>query len=122
VIGCDVIDIPRFRELLARSPRFVERFFSNAERAYCTQAADPVTRFAGTMAAKEATMKALGLVPAAAWARRIEILRSDGGKPVACVAGRRVDVSISHDGAIANAVALDRFSVSTSARPADQNE
>lgn len=104
-LGVDVVDVERFRRLVTRSPAFVERFFTPGERAYCEMKPDPVVRLAGTFAAKEAAMKALNLTPAPAWARRIEVVRERGAGPVAEVVGRRVEISISHDGGLAIAAA-----------------
>lgn len=104
--GIDVVGIERFRELIGRVPNFVDRFFTAAELAYCNSAPDPVKRLAGTFAAKEAVMKALGLTPAPAWAKRIEVTRTAAGVPQANVEGRQIAVSISHDAGIAIAVAV----------------
>jgi holo-[acyl-carrier protein] synthase len=104
-LGVDVVAVGRFRRMLNRSPRFALRFFTAAEYDYCQSTADPPLRLAGTLAAKEAVMKALGLTPAPAWARRIEIVRSTDGSPTARVNGKEVRVSISHDGGFAIAVA-----------------
>ncbi len=106
-LGVDVVDVARFRALVARKPGVVARFFTEDERAYCAAAPDPALRLAGTFAAKEAVMKALGLTPAPAWARRIPIRREVSGRPVAVVESiGPVAVSISHDGPVAVAVAL----------------
>ena len=102
-LGIDVVEVERFSALLARSPRFAERFFTDDERAHC--GGSPV-RLAGTFAAKEAVMKAAGLTPAPAWARRIQVGRDADGRPEARVGGRTIAVSISHDGPVAVAVAL----------------
>lgn len=102
-LGVDVVEIERFRALLERSPRFAERFFTDEERAHC---AGSTPRLAGTFAAKEAVMKATGLTPAPAWARRIAVRRDADGRPAARVGDRTVAVSISHDGPVAVAVAL----------------
>lgn len=113
-IGVDVVDVERFRTLVRRTPGLEGRFFTSSERHYCRNQADPPVRFAGTFAAKEAVMKVLNLTPAPAWARRIEILRASDGSPVARVDGRRVVVSVSHDGGIAVAAAMrDPNSAST---------
>ena len=106
MIGIDVVDVTRFTAVVERSPRFVERFFTASERARCQEDADPPRHLAGIFAAKEATMKALGTVPAVAYARRIEISHEPTGAPVATFEDRRVQVSISHDGGVAVAVAL----------------
>lgn len=102
-LGIDVVEVERFRALLARSPGFAERFFTDDERAHCGGSA---ARLAGTFAAKEAVMKAAGLTPAPAWSRRICIRRDADGRPAAHVGGRAIAVSISHDGPVAVAVAL----------------
>jgi phosphopantetheinyl transferase (holo-ACP synthase) len=61
--------------------------------------------FAATFAAKEAVMKVLGLTPATAWARRIEIIRSGTGAPTARAGAHEIQISISHDGGFVIAVA-----------------
>lgn len=105
MIGTDVVGIERLRRALANSPGLEERLYTAAERAYCRSKVDPAPSFAGTMAAKEAVMKALGTGSLPAWARRIEIVR-EGGRPHARIEGRSIPVSISHDAGVATAVAL----------------
>lgn len=107
MIGIDVVDVERFRGTLARSPGLLERFFTPAEIAYSRGFEDPELRLAGTFAAKEAVMKAVGATPAVAFAARIEISRRSDGAPMANFNGRSVPISISHDHGVAAAVALD---------------
>lgn len=106
MIGIDVVDVARFRGTLERFPGFAERFFTPAERAECETRTDPARHLAGIFAAKEASMKALGTVPAVAFARRIEISKRPDGAPYARMRDRRAQVSISHDGGVAVAVAM----------------
>jgi phosphopantetheine--protein transferase-like protein len=106
LVGVDVVDIERLRAVLVRAPRIEMRLFSEAERAYCRSHVDPVVSFAGTLAAKEAVIKALELGSLAGCARRVEITRSPSGAPRASVQGHDVHVSISHDGPVAIAAAL----------------
>ena len=106
MIGIDVVDVARFRTMVEGTPAMLRRFFTEDERAYCETFADPIVHLAGTFAAKEAVMKTLGLTPAPAWARRIEVTRTKDGAPTARVEGRDVAISISHDGGTAVAVAL----------------
>lgn len=115
-LGVDVVEVERFRALLERSPRFAARFFTADEREHCAASGDAAERLAGTFAAKEAVMKALGLTPAPAWAARIRIARAASGRPEAVVDGRAVAVSISHDGPVAVAVALALPDAATGAR------
>jgi holo-[acyl-carrier protein] synthase len=112
VVGIDVVDIERLRAVMARSPRTSQRLFTAAERAYCEARPDPIVHFAGTLAAKEAVIKALALGALPVWAGRIEIVR-DAGAPRVQVTGADasgVNISISHDAGVAVAVAV-RMSV-----------
>lgn len=106
MLGIDVVDLARFSSTLERAPELATRFFTAAERAYCEASANYNLHLAGTFAAKEAVMKALGLVPAVAMASRIEITRTVSGRPIASVHGREVNISISHDGPVVVAVAF----------------
>ena len=110
MIGVDIVEIPRFGLALARVPRIEDRLFTPAERSYCRSAGDPVTRLAGTFAAKEAVVKALGLTSIHQWAHRVEIVRDESGRPGAVVDGHRgrVAISISHEATTAIAIALQR--------------
>ena len=109
MIGIDTVNIDRLRTTFGRSPGLEERLFSHHERSYCRAKADPVMHFAGTLAAKEAVIKARGLGPLVAWSRRIEITRASSGAPMATIKGTDHDpihLSISHDGPVAVAVAF----------------
>ena len=109
MIGVDVVAVGRMREMLIRSPRLKTRLFTEGERIYCEGMPDPAAHFAGTLAAKEAVMKALQVGSLGAWARRIEISRNTAGAPAASVIGTEpgsLAISISHDGGVAVAVAV----------------
>lgn len=60
-VGVDAVDLDRLRRVLARRPRLADRLFTPDELAYARRAADPVARLGTRFAAKEATMKALGV-------------------------------------------------------------
>ncbi|MGO8873650.1 MAG: holo-ACP synthase [Acidimicrobiales bacterium] len=60
-VGIDAVDLDRFRRVLGRRRHLAERLFTAAEREYADAAADPLPRLATRFAAKEATMKALGV-------------------------------------------------------------
>ena len=83
--GIDLVEIPRFAELLEKHPeRFLDKCFTQGERAYAE--ANPKRRLehlAARFAAKEAAMKALGTGWAAGvtW-QDIEVARADSGAPV----------------------------------------
>lgn len=109
MLGVDIVPIERLREVLARSTGMEERLFTARERAYCARHEDPVRHLAGTLAAKEAVIKACRLGALASFARRIEVSRDHDGAPTATVIGcpqHRTTLSISHDGGVAVAVAI----------------
>jgi holo-[acyl-carrier protein] synthase len=115
-IGVDLIEIERIRRALSRYPRFRERCFTAAERAYCDSRPNPAESYAGRFAGKEAVGKALGIGVARAFAwRDIEIVGRP--KPAVRLSGRvrtwaaelnagLIDVSMSHSRELANAVAV----------------
>lgn len=106
MIGLDVVSVSRLQRLIEREPEITTRLLTEDERTYCMTKGDPIRSAAGIIAAKEATMKALGLRSLPAWARQIEIDHHRDGTPWASVDTRTVTVSISHDGDIAAAVAM----------------
>lgn len=108
MLGIDLVTISRLRGALERSPKLEDRLFSEVERTYCRSMPDPVRHFAGTLAAKEAVIKATRSGRLVAWARRIEISRDAAGVPSVAIDGRvaPISVSISHDGDTAVAAAM----------------
>jgi len=109
VIGIDAVDVERFRAVMARTQGAERRLFTEHEQSYCRGHADPILHYAGTLAAKEAVIKAANLGTLAAWGRRIEVRRDASGAPCVSVEGpvtRRFAISISHDGPVAVAVAV----------------
>ena len=121
-IGCDLIEIERFRTAISRSgAAFLDRLFTPNEIDYCNRNKDPVFCFAGRFAAKEALAKALGvgIGSAISW-HDMEILNDEHGKPFVVwkadveerfgVAKTHISISHSHTIAMAYAVieTLDR--------------
>ena len=113
-LGIDVIEAARIQRLLERLPRAYGRLFSDQERAYCDRFSDRFSHYAARFAAKEAVGKSLGIgIIGFVW-RDIEVL--SGGKPLIALHGdvariaaqlgvTRVEVSLSHTGGMAYAVA-----------------
>ena len=82
-IGIDIIEVARVREVLGRTPRFAERVFTAAERAYCdSRGAVAPQHYAARFAAKEAALKALqtGWRGGIAW-QDVEIASRESGAP-----------------------------------------
>jgi holo-[acyl-carrier protein] synthase len=115
-VGLDVIEIERVREALERYPRFRERCFTEAERAYCDSRANPAQHYAARFAGKEAVGKALGFGVARAFAwKDVEI--EGRPKPSVHLSGRAeawsqrvgagaLDLSMTHSKGIAAAVCV----------------
>jgi holo-[acyl-carrier protein] synthase len=87
-VGTDLVDIDAMRATLRRQPRFAERVFTGAERAYCEILADPAERFAVRFAAKEAVLKALGVGLSGSVLTDIEVTRLGSGQPRLGLTGR----------------------------------
>jgi holo-[acyl-carrier protein] synthase len=118
-IGIDALEIERMEAALARTPRLLERLFTEQELADCRRG-DGGLRIGGLaarFAAKEAVAKALGTGVRGFTFRDIEVRRETGGRPVAVlhrgaaeraadIGADRVHVSLSTSLqlAIANAV------------------
>ncbi|MEQ8842424.1 MAG: holo-ACP synthase [Acidimicrobiales bacterium] len=92
-IGTDLVDIDRFRTVLHRTPGIVDRLFRADERAYAEQAGDPTARFAARFAAKEATLKSLGLGLGAMAMADIEVVKHADGRPELRLHGGAVDIA-----------------------------
>ena len=115
-VGIDLIEIDRVAAVLARQPRFAERCFTDAERAYCMSRKFPPQHFAARFAAKEAVGKALG-IGMTRW-HEAEVIRGRGA-PTAILTGRClrrasdlgvvvVLLSLTHSRGMAAAVAVLR--------------
>jgi holo-[acyl-carrier protein] synthase len=118
-IGVDLTRIPRVRRMVERwDERFLRRVFTDGEIAYCRRRRDPIQHFAARFAAKEATLKALGtgLSMGIHW-REMEVGREPGQAPTMTLhgrsleiarsrGGRRVLLSLTHDGDYAMAQAM----------------
>lgn len=115
-VGIDIIEVYRIRGTIERTPRFVEKVFTEGERNYCeSKGAAAAQSFAGRFAAKEAFLKALKT----GWNRKIklhdiEIQNDENGVPFLKVKGEaerllnefgvnRTHISISHTSKYATA-------------------
>ena len=122
-IGIDIVEVYRISETIQRTPRFVERVYTERERAYCeSKGAASAQSFAARFAAKEAFLKALKT----GWRGRItwqdmEILNDAQGVPTLEIRGEarvllekmgadKIHLSISHttDHAVAQVI-LERI-------------
>jgi len=82
-IGIDIIEVARIREVLLRTPRFADRVYTAAERAYCdSRGVVAAQHYAVRFAAKEAALKALqtGWRGGISW-QDVEISARESGAP-----------------------------------------
>jgi len=86
-VGIDVVDLARFRAVLDRRPGLVSRLFTPAEQTYANLVPDPVPRLATRFAAKEATMKALGVGLGAFGFHDAAVVRDGRDAPTLVVTG-----------------------------------
>jgi holo-[acyl-carrier protein] synthase len=116
-VGIDAVDLDRFRRVLGRRTHLADRLFTEGERAYARAASDPVPRLSTRFAAKEATMKALGVGLGAFRFAEVEVVRLDLEAPTLVLHGsalaraRRAGVarwhlSLTHTGQVAMAVVI----------------
>ena len=110
-IGVDIVDVGRVKDLLERyRERFVRRVFTEAEARYAGRSVREAERLAGRFAVKEAVLKAFGTGKSQGilW-RDVETVRGAMGKPevklynkannyMKKIKGKRIHVSITHDG------------------------
>jgi len=104
--GIDIVDVEKFRAVLARNPGFADELFTEEERVYCLSRRNPTLHFAGRFAAKESYLKALGTGIDHIF-QEIEIRATNSGKPEIVIKGwaakmaerrkiRQCTISISH--------------------------
>jgi holo-[acyl-carrier protein] synthase len=87
-IGIDIVKIERMKHAVERwGKRFLDRVFTEKEIAYCYDRKDPYLSLSVRFAAKEALIKAVGPETALSL-RDIEVMNSDGGRPVLNVQGK----------------------------------
>lgn len=110
-VGVDLVDIRRFSDVLARSPRFLGRVFTPREIAQCGGNRPRASSLAARWAAKEAVAKVLVDNRGLSW-HDCELLTGERGEPRLEISGTvraaadelGIDswlVSLSHDGHMA---------------------
>ena len=117
--GLDIIDVERIRKIHGRwGDRFLKKFLRPEEIEYCLSVHDSAASIAVRFAGKEAISKAFGtgIGKKISW-HDIEIINDENGLPVVKLhggakilllemGGKEVQVSLSHDGGQAAAMAL----------------
>lgn len=116
-LGIDSVEVERFRRVMQRTPGIVGRLFTADEQSYGQRFRDPAARLAARFAAKEATMKALGVGLGAFAFHDVEVRKEPSGRPLLHLSGgaaalaerrgaTRFEVSITHTDLTAEAVVI----------------
>jgi holo-[acyl-carrier protein] synthase len=115
-LGMDICSVARIQKILEgpRAERFLERVYTEAERALCGVRADAASAYAARFAAKEALVKALGAPPGIRW-QDMEVVR-EGGPPRFRLSGVALEVmekrraeallALTHDAGVAAATVV----------------
>jgi len=95
-IGSDICDARRIAKVIERhGDRFLDRVFTDTERAKADKGRNRAETYAKRFAAKEACAKALGTgLRAGVWWRDIGVVNLPGGRPTLALTGgakRRLD-------------------------------
>ncbi len=109
-IGVDLVDLARFEHHILENPRLGDRLFHPREQHY------EMRQLAGSFAAKEALVKALGGPDGLSWTE-LYVQRDNAGKPWLEAEGASADrlreagvdklhLSISHDGGMLTAYVI----------------
>ena len=91
--GIDMVEIGRIQQSMERyGPRFLDRIFTSAEKAYCLRKRNAAESLAARFAAKEAGAKALGtgISRGVNWLE-IEVVREPSGRPTLRFHGRAAE-------------------------------
>jgi holo-[acyl-carrier protein] synthase len=136
-VGIDLVDVSRIQTMLHRDPNFADGIFTRKEIETCRRRRNPAQHFAARFAAKEATLKALGLglgvPPVRRRLREIEINSGSNGVQILLHGGvarfarkrgyKNASASLSHDAGIALAyVGLARFAEFSSSAAVAKDE
>jgi holo-[acyl-carrier protein] synthase len=122
-IGSDLIDVRRIEKVIERhGERFLDRIFTDVERARAEQRAKRIETYAKRFAAKEACSKALGTgIRAGVWWRDMGVVNLPSGRPTMALTGgalarlkaitpagceARIDLTITDEGPMAQALVV----------------
>lgn len=105
-IGNDIVEIDRIKKAI-ENPKFIDRYFTDAERALYDLRNHNVEILAGNFAVKESVSKVFGTGVRGFGLKDIEVLRDEMGKPYVNMLGEAlvlaksleiefIHVSISH--------------------------
>jgi holo-[acyl-carrier protein] synthase len=116
-MGIDLTEVDRIASMMERwGEKFTRRIFTTGEREYALSRANAALHLAARFAAKEATLKALGVPPGLSW-HEIEVVGGGREPPLLVLRGQafaaarrlgmvRMHLSLTHTAATAAAVVV----------------
>lgn len=116
-MGIDLAEVPRIASMVKRwGDRFVRRVFTDGEREYAQSRGNAATHLAARFAAKEATLKALGVPAGLSW-HEIEVVGGGNEPPLLVLRGQalaaanklgtvRLHLTLTHTAEVAAAVVV----------------
>jgi holo-[acyl-carrier protein] synthase len=116
-MGIDLTEVHRIAAMVERwGERFTRRIFTDGEREYALSRANSASHLAARFAAKEATLKALGVPPGLSW-HEIEVVGGGRDAPLLVLRGQalaaadklgtvRMHLSLTHTADVAAAVVV----------------
>ena len=106
-VGTDIIEIERIKKAIERTPKFLEKTFTEKEIELFKSKAMKAESIAGNFAAKEAISKAIGRGFRGFAFNDLEVLRDELGKPIVNISDKLKEfleyeevifhISISHN-------------------------
>lgn len=107
LIGIDIIEIDRIKQVVMRTPRFLERLYTTGELEYCYSKSNPYPSLAVRFAAKEAVRKLHPVLARGIGFHDVEVVAGIGGRPEILLHGaaltrseqegiRNINLSLSH--------------------------
>jgi holo-[acyl-carrier protein] synthase len=116
-MGIDLTEVDRIAAMVERwGDRFLRRIFTEGEREYAMSRANSALHLAARFAAKEATLKALGVPPGLSW-HEMEVVGGGSEAPLLVLRGQalaaagklgmvRMHLSLTHTAAVAAAIVV----------------
>jgi holo-[acyl-carrier protein] synthase len=116
-VGLDLADVARIADMVERwGERFTRKLFTAGERSFASERANSAQHFAARFAAKEATLKALGVPRGLSW-HEMEVVGGGRARPRLVLTGEalraaealgvvRLHLTLTHADTIAAAVVI----------------
>jgi len=94
LIGIDIVDIVRIKNVATRTPRFLQRVFTAQELDYCFKKKDPFPSLAARFAAREALRKLDVVFIKGMRFHDTEVAVDKDGKPLLLLNGNALEMAV----------------------------